>query len=197
MKYVGTIDETYNVADEPWFVQKLYLPLFVIIFVTVWILYLKHNWSIFRTEQISKQKMSLVVNTVFIPLFIFALSFKAINIQVLAWFTPFCALQKKKELLIEYSLLTLIHGAAIVLFTITADPLAFSELITQSAAEGTISYAIFIRPLLWLQTNTTSKLWVAVIFVTILWYLLRTTIAFGKEIQTVFFDKKKTTLANV
>jgi len=183
LKYMDSIEATYNVSDEPWFVSDLYIPLFIVIYLTIFILYLIRLWPKMRSSSISNQPLSFLLSTVFTPLFIFALTFKAINIQVLAWFAPYIALKRKLGLTIEYSLLTVIHGIALLLFE-ASNPVTFEKMITQaSAAPGTIMYKLIVGPIIWVITNTPVVLWVSIIFLTIFWYLIRTSIVFSKSLQ--------------
>jgi hypothetical protein len=177
MKHIDGIEATYESEGEPWFVKSLYLPFFVIVYCVIFFLYIYRNWQKIRIQSITDQSLNHLINIVFIPIFIFALSFKAINIQVLAWFTPYIALKNKKELLIEYSVLTLVNGFALIFFESFTNDI-FLEMAEQAAGEGTMFYYILIKPALWINGHTTETVWVAIIFVTIWWYLIRTTIEF-------------------
>ncbi|MHA1504299.1 MAG: hypothetical protein ACTSPT_03815 [Candidatus Heimdallarchaeota archaeon] len=182
LKHLNGIDATYDSGGEPWFVSDLYLPLFIVIYLVVFILYLIRWWPKMRTEPISDQPLSLLLSTVFTPLFIFALTFKAINIQYLAWFIPFFALKRKLGITIEYSILTVVHGLAIMLFE-ASNPEVFEKLFIQaSASQGTVMYKLVVGPILWVIEHTPVALSVSIIMATIVWYLIRTSIIFGKSL---------------
>ncbi|NPE08155.1 MAG: hypothetical protein GNW80_07735 [Asgard group archaeon] len=179
MKYVGGIDDTYASQNEPWFIQKLYLPLFVGIYFIVFLIYILRYKGLMKTHTIDKLPLSTITLLVFLPIFIFAISFKAINIQILAWFIPFIALRKKKGLLIEYTLLTLIHGIALVIYE-AYNPVTFLELSKLAASENSFFYLIIVQPALRLTQIIPVVVWVSIIFVTIIWYLTRTSVEFIK-----------------
>jgi len=182
MKYLDGIDATYNTSDEPWFVKDLYLPTFIVLFLVIFIFYLIRWWSKMRTEAISDQPLSLILSTVFTPMFIFVLTFKAVNIQYLAWFIPYFALKRKLGITIEYSILTIVHGLGIMLFE-ASNPETFQDMISQaSASEGTIMYKLLVGPIIWVIEHTPVALSVSIIMATIVWFLIRTSIAFGKSL---------------
>ncbi|MFW9923780.1 MAG: hypothetical protein ACFFDW_10895 [Candidatus Thorarchaeota archaeon] len=177
MKYVDSIESTYDVADEPWFVSDLYIPIFLAIYGILFTFYIIRWWRNIRSEEINQQSLFFITNIVFIPIFIFGLTFKAINIQVLAWFTPYIALKKKLDLLLEYSFLTVANGIGLVFFE-SYNPITFTMLSAQTAAEGTFFDVIVVQPVLYIRDYTSSTVWVSLIFVTIIWYLSRTLIEF-------------------
>ena len=149
-----------------------------------------------RTESISDQPLSLLLSTVFTPLFIFALTFKAINIQYLAWFIPYFALKRKLGITIEYSILTVVHGLAIMLFE-ASNPVTFANMFTQAAAsQGTIMYKLVVGPILWVIEHTPIALSVSIIMPTIVWYLIRTSIIFGKSLIPLL-SKDETKIAKL
>ncbi|MHA1212700.1 MAG: hypothetical protein ACTSSH_09585 [Candidatus Heimdallarchaeota archaeon] len=179
MKYVDGIESTYDSGGEPWFVQKLYLPMFIAIYTTVFVLYIIKYRKAIRTQNIDSLPITRLLSLVFIPLFIFALSFKAINIQVLAWFVPYIALRKRKGLLIEYTLLTIIHGLALLIFE-ASNPEIFLKLSENAALVDSPFYHMVVIPALHLIEVIDKVVWVSIIFVTILWFFIRTSFEFGK-----------------
>jgi len=196
LKYLDGINATYDSAGEPWFVSDLYLPLFIVIYLTVFILYLIRWWPKMRTELISDQPLSLLLSTVFTPLFIFALTFKAINIQYLAWFIPYFALKRKLGITIEYSILTVVHGLAIMLFE-ASNPVTFAKMFTQATAgQETIMYKLVVGPIIWVIEHTPVALSVSIIMATIVWYLIRTSIIFGKSLIPLL-SKDETKIAKL
>ncbi|NHJ84936.1 MAG: hypothetical protein FK734_05710 [Asgard group archaeon] len=196
IKYVDGIESTYDSSGEPWFVKDLYLPMFVLIYSTILVIYLVKYWRIMRTNSIINMPLSSMINVVFIPLFIFAISFKAINIQVLAWFIPYIAFKKKKGLLIEYTALTLIHGLALIIYE-AYNYDSFIELSKLAASEGSIFYTIVVKPAIAITEHIPSTVWVAIITITIIWYIARTTTELVKSTKellvfnssTNFWDK--------
>ncbi len=179
MKYVGSIEDTYDSLGEPWFIQKLYLPLFVSMYFVVFVIYLIRYRGLMRIHTIDKLPLSKVILLVYLPIFMFAISFKAINIQILAWFIPFIALRRKKGLLIEYTLLTLIHGIALVVFE-AYNPVTFLELSKLAASENTFFYRVLVSPALHLTQVIPVIVWVTIIFLTIIWFQVRTSLEFIK-----------------
>ncbi|MBK5113740.1 MAG: hypothetical protein KGD59_05405 [Candidatus Heimdallarchaeota archaeon] len=179
VKYVGGIADTYTSQDEPWFIQKLYMPLFVGIYFVVFVIYILRYRGLMKTHTIDKLPLSKIILLVYLPIFMFAICFKAINIQILAWFIPFIALRKKKGLLIEYSLLTLIHGIALVIYE-AYNPEMFLKLSEFPASENTFLYRVIVLPALKLTQIIPAVVWVSIIFVTIIWYLTRTVFEFIK-----------------
>jgi len=172
MKHVESIGDTYNIADEPFFIRNFYLPFFIFLFSVIFIFYLKKNWENIRTKKVSQMPILYQVNLVFLPFFIFALTFKAINIQVLAWFLPYIALHRKKGLLIEYSFLTIIHGFALLIFEA---PQIDDFLMKATKAVGSNSFFFFliVKPVVFLA-NFPSQIFVGIIFLTIFWFNIRT-----------------------
>ena len=132
-----------------------------------------------KTHTIDKLPLSKIILLVYLPIFIFAISFKAINIQILAWFIPFIALRRKKGLLIEYTLLTLIHGFALVVYE-AYNYETFIRLSQLAASENSFFYRVVVQPALQLTQIIPSVVWVSIIFVTIIWYLTRTIVEFIK-----------------
>jgi hypothetical protein len=182
LKYLNNIGSTYDSNGEPWFVSDLYLPLFIILYLVIFIFYLIRRWPKMRTESIKDQPLSLILSIVFTPLFIFALTFKAINIQYLAWFIPYFALKRKLAITIEYSILTVVHGLAIMLFQ-ASNPDIFNNLFTNaSAGQGTIMYKLVVGPVIWVIEHTPVAFSVSIIIATIIWYLIRTSMVFGKSL---------------
>jgi hypothetical protein len=179
MKYVGGIEDTYASQSEPWFIQKLYLPLFIGIYFVIFIIYIIRYKHLMKTTTIDNLPLNSIIPLVFLPIFMFALCFKAINIQILAWFIPYIALRKKKGLLIEYSLLTLIHGLALVIYE-AYNPEIFMKLSEFPASENTFLYRVIVLPALKLTQIIPAVIWVSIIFVTIIWYLTRTAFEFIK-----------------
>ncbi len=179
MKYVGGIEDTYASQNEPWFIQKLYLPLFVGIYFVVFVIYILRYKGLMKTHTIDKLPLSKIILLVYLPIFIFAICFKAINIQILAWFIPFIALRRKKGLLIEYTLLTLIHGFALVVYE-AYNYETFIRLSQLAASENSFFYRVVVQPALQLTQIIPAVVWVSIIFVTIIWYLTRTIVEFIK-----------------
>ena len=179
MKYVGGIQDTYASQDEPLFIQKSYLVLFIGIYFVVFLIYILRYKDLMKKHTIDKLPLSTITLLVFLPIFIFALTFKAINIQILAWFILFIALRKKKGLLIEYSLLTLIHGLALVFYE-AFNQEAFLGLSDSPASENSFIYRIIVLPALKLTQIIPLVVWVSIIFVTIIWYMIRTSVEFIK-----------------
>ncbi|NHJ05851.1 MAG: DUF2029 domain-containing protein [Candidatus Heimdallarchaeota archaeon] len=190
MKYVDGIESTYDSSGEPWFVSNLYLPLFIAVYGLIFTLYVIKWWNTIRTENIEDQTLTSLVNFVFIPLFIFGLTFKAINLQVLAWFTPYIALKNKLDLLIEYTFLTLIFGIGLLFFE-SYNVAAFEALSLQSAGKGSVFYILLIRPISIIRDQTSSTIWVGIIFATIIWYLIRTSIELGISTKEILSIKNK------
>ncbi|MCK5158274.1 MAG: hypothetical protein KAR08_03905 [Candidatus Heimdallarchaeota archaeon] len=179
MKYVSGIEDTYASQDEPLFIQKSYMVLFVGIYFVVFLIYILRYRDLMKKHTIDKLPLSTITLLVFLPIFIFALTFKAINIQILAWFIPFIALRKKKGLLIEYSLLTLIHGLALVFYE-AFNQEVFLGLSDSPASENSFIYRIIVLPALKLTQIVPVVVWVSIIFVTIIWYMIRTSVEFIK-----------------
>ena len=169
---VGGVESTYDSSSEPWFVSDIYFPLFAVVYAFLLIFYLVRWWKTIRTETISEQSLNHLVNLVFIPIFIFAITFKAINIQVLAWFTPYFALRKKIGMMIEYSVLTVLHGLFLI-FTFAGSNPAFEEFMTTAAKPGTFIYYLIIVPAIWLAYKIPRIVWVSLTFCTIIWYQVR------------------------
>ncbi|NHK32356.1 MAG: hypothetical protein FK730_13465 [Asgard group archaeon] len=178
IKFIGGISDTYASQDEPWFIQRLYLPMFVIIYLAIFILYIIRYRKQFRVTKINDLPLNNLISLVFIPLFIFSLSFKAINIQVLAWFTPYFALRNKKSLLIVYSILTLVNGLALIFYEASINPSVFLGMSQQTAAQGSIFYLLIVNPAIRITQIIPSVVWVAIMFGTILWFYTRTTVEF-------------------
>ncbi len=179
MKYVGGIEDTYASQNEPLFIQKSYMAFFVGIYFVVFVIYITRYKDLMKKHTIDKLPLSTITLLVFLPIFIFALTFKAINIQILAWFIPYIALRKKKGLLIEFTLLTLIHGLALVFYE-AQNTEVFLGLSDSPASENSFFYRIIVLPALKLAQIIPAVVWVSVIFVTIIWYLVRTSVEFIK-----------------
>ncbi len=179
MKYIGGIDDTYASADEPWFVKHLYLPLFIIMYAIIFFVYIFRYKKYMRSNSIGTLPLSTITNFVFIPLFIFSLSFKAINIQVLAWLTPYFALRKKLVLLLEYSILTIVSGLALIFFE-ASNSVTFLELSKLAASENTPFYTLIVNPALKLTQVIPVEVWVSIILITIVWFLIRTGMEFTR-----------------
>ena len=177
MKYVDSIEATYDGSDEPWFVSDLSIPFFIVIYSLIFVFYIIKWWSTMRNETIDQQSLSTHISLVFIPLFIFALTFKAINIQVLAWFVPYIALKSKLDLTLEYTFLTLLNGVGLVFFT-AFNTAIFADLSLGAAGEGSLFDVLLIQPALYITEHTSETVWVAVVFVSIIWFLIRTTAEF-------------------
>ncbi len=173
VKNVGNIEATYAGGDEPWFVSDLYMPVFITVYSLIFVFYIIKWWKTMRSESIDQQSLSTITSLVFIPLFIFSLTFKAINIQVLAWFIPYIALYSKLELNLEYTFLTLVNGVGLAIYG-AYNPVSFAELINDAAGEGSLFNLILIQPIIYIQENTSETVWVTVIFVSIIWFLIRT-----------------------
>ncbi len=173
IKYVGDIEATYDTSDEPWFVKDLYMPVFIAVYSLIFVFYVIKWWKTMRSESIDQQSLSTITSLVFIPLLIFSLTFKAINIQVLAWFIPYIALHKKLDLALEYTFLTLINGAGLIIYG-AYDPISFAKLIALAAGEGSLFNIILIQPIIYIQEHTSEKIWATVIFISIIWFLVRT-----------------------
>ncbi len=178
VKFVGGISDTYASQDEPWFIQKLYLPMFVIIYLTIFVLYLIRYRRHLRENNISELSLYNLVSLVFIPLFIFSLSFKAINIQVLAWFTPFFALRNKKGMLIEYSILTIVNGLALIFYEAAIDLTLFMGMSKLAATKDSFFYILIINPAIKITQIFPSVVWVSIMFGTILWFFIKTSFEF-------------------
>ena len=178
IKFVGGISDTYASQDEPWFIQRLYLPMFVIIYLTIFILYIIRYRKQFKEKNINDLPLQILISLVFIPLFIFSLSFKAINIQVLAWFTPFFALRNKKSLLIEYSILTIVNGLALLFYEASINPSIFLEMSQLAATQDSIFYLLIVNPAMRITQVLPSVIWVAIMLGTILWFYTRTSVEF-------------------
>lgn len=172
-KEVTAIEDTYASGDEPWFISNLFFPFFVFLYILFFLWYTNCYWYKMRTERIESQNIQIIVNMTFLPFVIFALAFKAINIQILAWFTPYIALKRKKGLFLEFSLLTVIHGLLIILISIHTYP-GFSTLVETTAAQGTLFYYLVIIPLDWLAYTIPRMVWSILLFLTIIWYQIRT-----------------------
>ncbi|HUU77873.1 MAG TPA: hypothetical protein VMX55_05970 [candidate division Zixibacteria bacterium] len=175
MKYVDGIESTYDCSGEPMFIQKSYIPMFLIIYLTIFVWFLLKNSNMIRTQSLSSLPLQKLVLLVFIPLFIFALSFKAINIQVLAWFVPYIALRRKKGLFFEYTILTLVHGFALIIFE-AYNPATFLELSQLAASTDSPLYHLIVKPALVITQGVPQVVWASIIFITILWFFIRTTI---------------------
>ncbi|MBD3192528.1 MAG: hypothetical protein GF308_17950 [Candidatus Heimdallarchaeota archaeon] len=171
-KEVTTIEDTYASSNEPWFISNLYFPFFVLLYLLCFIWYINCYWKKMRFERIEDQDLEIVINLTFISFFIFALTFKAINIQILAWFTPYIALKKKKGLYLEFSLLTVLHGLLIILISIHAYS-GFTDLAETTAAQGTLFYYLVIIPVDWLAHTIPRIAWTFLLFCTIIWYQIR------------------------
>ncbi|MBN1329373.1 MAG: hypothetical protein JXA54_07860 [Candidatus Heimdallarchaeota archaeon] len=175
MKYVGGIESTMDCSNEPMFIQKSYIPMFIIIYLTIFFWFHINNWNIIRTKNLNTMPIQALLGLVFIPLFIFALSYKAVNIQVLAWFAPFIALRRKKGLFFEYTMLTLIHGIALIIFEAYNQD-TFLQLSQLAASSESSLYQIIILPALRLTQIIPQVVWVSIIFISIIWFFIRTTI---------------------
>jgi hypothetical protein len=174
IKHINTIMDTYDTSDEPWFIQRLYLPMFVIIYLTIFILYIIRNRGKYKETSITDLTLVEQTNLVFIPLFIFALSFKALNLQVLAWFTPYFALKKRARMFFEYSGLTLIHGFAWIFYS-AYNPLVFQQISNVSTGVNSFLNVLISRSAEFITKTIPAVVWVVLIFVTILWFLITTT----------------------
>ena len=185
MKYVDGIESTYDSSGEPWFVRNLYLPMFILVYSIVFILYIRKYWGMMKTDTIDSLPISKLALLVFIPLFVFSLSFKAINIQVLAWFAPYFAINKKKGMLIEYTILTVVHGLALVIFE-AYDLATFLKLSQLATSENSDFWILIANSVSWVTNFVNQKVWVGIIFSTILWFNIRTSIELvncTKELQ--------------
>ncbi len=172
MKHVGTIEDTYNIADEPFFVKSFYLPFFVILYSSIFIFYLIKNWENIRRKKVTQMPILYQVNLIFLPFFVFALTFKAINIQVLAWFLPYIALYRKKGLLLEYSFLTIIHGFALLIFEAPQVD-DFLVMATKAVGGNSFFFYLIVKPVVFLA-NFPPRIFVGIIFLTIFWFYIRT-----------------------
>ncbi|MHA1443080.1 MAG: hypothetical protein ACTSPK_14655, partial [Candidatus Heimdallarchaeota archaeon] len=64
-----------------------------------------------------------------------------------------------------------------------SNPEVFEELFIQaSASQGTVMYKLVVGPILWVIEHTPVALSVSIIMATIVWYLIRTSIIFGKSL---------------
>ncbi|NHJ48811.1 MAG: hypothetical protein FK733_13590 [Asgard group archaeon] len=175
--HINSIEDTYASANEPWYIQRLYLPMFIIIYLTIFILFIVRYRRDFKTKNIADLPLVNQVNLVFIPLFIFALSFKALNIQVLAWFTPYFALRRKWKMMLEYSALTLVHGFAWILYS-AYNPSTFQTIGNLSTGDNSIIYLLIVKPALFITQYIPAVVWVVLILITILWFVTRTSYEF-------------------
>ncbi|MHA1155857.1 MAG: hypothetical protein ACTSQK_07075 [Candidatus Heimdallarchaeota archaeon] len=192
VKNVGSIEATYDISDEPWFVSDLYMLVFIAVYSLIFVFYIIKWWKTMRSESIDQQSLSTITSLVFIPLFIFSLTFKAINIQVLAWFIPYIALHSKLELTLEYTFLTLVNGAGLAIYG-AYNPVSFAELILDAAPEGSLFNLILIQPIIYIQENTSETVWVTVIFVSIIWFLVRTLVELSLCSKVLFSNAPKLT----
>ncbi len=175
LKYVTGIEATYDSSGEPWFVCDYYMPVFIAFYSQIFIFYLLFWWKIMRSESIDQQSLSTLISIVFIPLFIFSLTFKAINIQVLAWFIPYIALRSKFDLALEYTFLTIVNGFGLIVFQ-AYHPVPFAKLSNAAAGAGSVFDLIVIQPVIYLKNQTSESVWVSVVFISIFWFLIRTSI---------------------
>jgi len=182
MKFVRTVDDTYDSSGEPFFVRESYLPTFFILYAIIFYVYFMKNQFQYNNTQISELPLLKILAILFVPLFIFSLSFKAVNLQILAWFIPFIALNKKRGLLIEYSILTILHGFSLVCFEIY-NAENFMELVGSAAPEGSIFYNLVIMPAFKFTQIIPMKIWVGIIFLTIIWFILRTSFELFKSVK--------------
>ena len=190
MKYVDGIEATYDSSSEPWFVKDIYFPLFTAIYFIILTLFVIKYWKTMRQETISQQPINLIINLVFIPLFIFSLTFKAINIQVLAWFIPYIALKKKLDLTLEYSFLTIFNGVGLIFFESYQEDI-FLQLSAQAAGEGSPFYTLVVQPVLYISNHTSEEVWVSVVLISIIWFLIRTTIELVTCVKEVLYQDCK------
>jgi len=172
MKHVGKIEDTYASGDEPFFIHNLYLPLFVLLYALLFSLYLSRNWQQIHNSTIEQMSLSFIINLVFLPVLIFAATFKAVNVQVLAWFVPYCALKNKKGLLMEFSSLTIIFGLGLLLFEASQSEV-FYELAQAAITGSNILYTLIISPIIFLTKNLPVRFFVGIVFLTIAWFVVR------------------------
>ena len=158
--------------------------MFVAIYLLIFTLFIIKYWKTMRQGTISQQPLNLLVNLVFIPLFIFSLTFKAINIQVLAWFIPYIALGRKFDLTLEYSFLTIFNGVGLIFFESYQKDI-FLDLSAQAAGEGSPFYTLVVQPVLYISNHTSEEVWVSVVFISIIWFLIRTTIELVKCVREI------------